>query len=342
MPNISQHVDVNGAVGTAPASKFSFARAMIVFEHAVTANRVDGPYTSLAEVVAAGFTSAAEPEIHAAATAFFSQDDGADELFIGREDAGDASLTVTLDAIEAAESEPAYFFTIASRLDADIALAAAWAEARSRFFIGQSDDLAAAAMIAAQTASYNRTAIIYHDADAEYLDVAWMSSGAGQNLDSPDGAGTWKYRQLDGIDFAALTPAQATAITDANGNFFGRLKGLSFTQEGTAASGRFIDVTTSSDWFAFRVEEGLLTLFVNANKIPFTDGGINLITTEIEDVAARGVLFGHIAPGTFVLDPITLATVSAADRAARCLQLTGSFRLAGAVHKVTFDFTVQL
>lgn len=81
---ISTFVDVSVTIAGAVAEKFSFGTPLGVFEHNITNNRIDGPYTDIAAVNSAGFTSVATPEINAWATAVFSQDDGVNELLIGR------------------------------------------------------------------------------------------------------------------------------------------------------------------------------------------------------------------------------------------------------------------
>ena len=53
-------------------------------EHNVTANRIDGPYTSIAEAEAAGFTEVAAPSVYYALSSVFAQDDGVAECYVGR------------------------------------------------------------------------------------------------------------------------------------------------------------------------------------------------------------------------------------------------------------------
>ena len=93
---IINFVDVSVIVAGGVADAFSFGVPMGVFEHTITSNRQDGPYFSISEVVAAGFTSVAAPEVNAWATAVFSQDDGVDQLLIGRRiaPAGEPALQV--------------------------------------------------------------------------------------------------------------------------------------------------------------------------------------------------------------------------------------------------------
>ena len=355
---ISQFVDVTVLLVGALADKFAFGTLIGIFDHSVTANRQDGPYADLVELEAAGFTIAAEPEVHAWASAVFSQDDGIDAILVGREDVGDADWGVTYAAVTAADPNSYYIVNIESRIDADILLVAALVETQRKIYIAQSSDADilsdGAGNIAEdlETLGYNRTALFYHAIDDStggltpadgYLDGGVASSGGGLNLDGPAGVGTWIYRQLEGVTFDAVTSAEAGSIYSNNANLFGRNLGLSFTSKGTMASGRFIDVQTSLDWTQIRLEEDILSLFVGAGtKIPYTNAGINQVGGAVQGVYDKGINFGHYSPD----QPPTLAvpdvaTVSAANKIARELTLTGNAVLAGAIHKAVITINVQ-
>jgi len=340
---IIEFVDVNVLVGGVSVDKFSFGTLLGVFPHTVNTDRQNGPFFSLQEVNDAGFTALAEPEANAWASAVFSQDDGVDQIIIGLLDAADAgSYTTALDAIEAAGPNDWYITNIASRTDADLGDAAAWTEPRKKIFPGQSDDLTVVEFLAWQAAGYNRSSGWYHATDAEYLDGAISSSGGGLNLDAPDGAGIWAYRQLEGVPFDAVTGAQALSIYAADANLFGRNKGVNFTSKGTMASGRFIDVTTSIDWTTTRMEEAILALFVGTpTKIPYTNAGINIVVATVQDVLNRGVTAGHfstdVAPTVEAPD---VSTVSNQDKIDRVLTLTANVVLAGAVQKVVLNINL--
>lgn len=352
-------VDVNVSLAGAVADKFSFGTLLGAFAHSETANRVDGPYASVSELDDAGFDSSATPEINAWGSAVFAQDSGVDSLLIGRIDAGDLSLTASLDAIEAEAGDGGFYLLNAeTRIDADIVLAAAWAEARRMLYVAQSSDAdiltGAGGNIAEDLAAlgYHRTGLIYHryddssggDAASDgYLDGAWSSRCGGLKVDAPAGAGTWAFKELSGVTFDPLSLAQATAIYGNDANLFGRSKGLSFTSKGTAASGRFLDVTTSLDWLTVRLEEALLELLVGApTKIPYTSAGLNLFRGASQLVFDRGVSYGHLSPDT----PATIVmprveTVASADKAARTLTYTASAVLAGGIQRVIFNVTVE-
>ena len=121
----TEYVDVNVVLTGAAAEKFSFGTLLGVFDHSVGSDRQQGPFSEPAEAVAAGFTSVAEPEVYAWVNSALGQDDGVDAVLIGKEEAGDANITATLDAVEAFDPHSWYISTLETRTEADILLAAA-------------------------------------------------------------------------------------------------------------------------------------------------------------------------------------------------------------------------
>jgi len=351
---ITEFVDIDVLVAGAQAEKFNFGSLMGAFSHTVNAARQNGPFFSVPELVAAGFTSVAEPEVHAWGSRVFDQENGIDQVLVGLRDGGDANLTVSLDAIEAADPSTFYGVNIDTRVDADIALLAAWVEARNggnagrKIAVAQSDDLTLVAFLAMQSANYNRTAGIYHANDTEWLDGAWSSKGLGFNLDGPDGAGTWNEKPLSGVPFDKVTGAQATAIYAADANLFGRLKSLNFTSKGKMASGRSIDITTTIDWVATRMEEAILSLFVGTpTKIPYTNAGINTVAAKAQEILNAGVRNGHFAseadslPGARpeIRVPNVL-TIDPQLKIAKTLPLIATATFAGSIEKLELTLNV--
>lgn len=82
--NITEFVDITVNVAAASPDRFSFGNMMGVFEHNITTDRQNGPYASVAEVEAAGFTSGAAPSVNFWANSVFAQDDAVDSILIGR------------------------------------------------------------------------------------------------------------------------------------------------------------------------------------------------------------------------------------------------------------------
>lgn len=125
--SISNYVTISVLLSGASVPAAGFGTPIFVSDHTVTSDRLNGPYTSLAAMVAAGFTSTT-PE-YAWASAVFSQSPRVRSVYIGRRAGGDANLAASLDAILAVDSGAWYCINLESRSDADIAALAAWVEA---------------------------------------------------------------------------------------------------------------------------------------------------------------------------------------------------------------------
>ena len=81
---ITQFVDITINLTGAVAEKFGFGTPAGVFAHNLSPDRLVGPFIDIAGVNDAGFTSSAAPEINAWARSVFGQDNGVDQLVIGR------------------------------------------------------------------------------------------------------------------------------------------------------------------------------------------------------------------------------------------------------------------
>lgn len=347
---ITEFVDVTINVAGSSPTAFGFGSLLGAFTHTETANRQEGPFFNIQEVNAFGFDVATWPAINAWATAAFAQENGIDQIKVGRIDAGDSDLTESLDAIEAEDPEAWYITNIEGRDDTNLGLFGTWTEARNgaggsprKIGIGQSTDLAVTAFLAWQTATLNRSAGIFHDNDAEYVDGAAASKFGGFNLDVPGGVGVLFGKQLNGVPFDEFTGAEALAIYAANANTFGRNKGVNFVAKGTMASGRFIDVTTTIDWLAVRIEEAVLAAFTGTpTKIPYSNAGINTIANAVQGVLNAGIRNGHLLPAEESLigakpevQVPDVKTISSQVKQTRELTMTATATIAGAIQKLT-------
>lgn len=146
--SIQNHVNFSINVGGVSAASAGFGTQVIVAEHTVTANRLDGPYTGISGVTDAGFTAAAAPAAYAAAAQHFAQQPRSSQLYIGRRGSGEHFVTA-MDLIEAAG--PAKFYAVQNVLNtADELLATGiWTETRNKIALLQTS----AAEVLAGTAS---------------------------------------------------------------------------------------------------------------------------------------------------------------------------------------------
>lgn len=469
--SINIHVNASLAVATAGSATANFGTMLGVFEHSVTANRQDGPFSSISAVEAAGFTVAAAPDVHAWASAAFAQNPRTSQVMIGRRATGE-SVSEAMSAIEAVAPASWYLTTMGSNTANDILALAAWTESRSKIALVQSSDASLLAGTASEqqvstftvgaastdgvysieainawtgasigtasfTASgddddaiatglraawdavaeleaisaaaagtgadveitfdglgngytfvltspgdiltestpafvqnvgelgaalgYNRTAVVYHDSDAEYLAGAWASRCLSANLDAPDGAIIWAYHRLSGVTATRLTDAQKAEALEYPVNYYAPVTYTSgveepgFTWPGRMLSGRYIDTQTTIDLTQARLEEAILLAFLQASstnrKVPMSDDGIQLLAGSALAVLDKLVIAGHYLEDGLseitnrrapYIDAPLLSGLSVTQRYWRQVTLSGEAVFASAVQSVGDAATVGL
>jgi len=310
-------------------------------------------YASLAEMVAEGWLTT-DDEYKAAAIAF-SQSPKVDKVMIGRLDAGDATITAGLNAIQSATQDWYAWIIIPPGTYADeVKLAAAWNETQKKIFFqstadpnvldsGDVTDLA----YFFQNLSYDRTVSIYHPNSQDETPAgtpAWMESGwPGEALPYDPGSQTWAYKTISGVASYGLTSAERTAALDKACNIYTSTAGVNVTEEGVVASGEYIDIIRGLDWLEARLQEAIFTELVNKRKIPYTNEGIALIEN-----AVRGVLSAAAAAGILIEESIevtvpALADISDTDKLNRNLpDVDFVATVQGAIHKVEINGTVTV
>ncbi len=256
------------------------------------------------------------------------------------------TIQTDLAAVRAYD-EDWYGLALDSNSEAEINAAAAWAETqRILMFVTTQDTGAKQAGTITDIASdlraagYHRTAVMYHDKPAsQYAGAAW----AGRGLPKAPGSFTWAHKSLAGVDKSILNDTERAALKGKNCNFYIDIKGIGFTLEGKAASGRFLDITHGMDWFEVRLQERIIALFANNDKVPYTDDGLILIGAQIEGqiLAAGAQGIADLAQPWSVTVPKKSA-MSPNDVTARIASgFKFAFVLQGAVHKVLFQGTVR-
>lgn len=187
----------------------------------------------------------------------------------------------------------------------------------------------------------DRTFLMYSaNADSEFPESAWI----GGRLPNDPGSQTWAFKQLSGVTVDTLTDSQKSKALGNNVNTYTEIGGVNITQNGTMASGRFIDTRRGTDALQADIEERVFFQIVNLKKIPFTNSGTAIVENEI-----RGSLQGFIDNDFLAADPAptvfvpNVADISALDRADRLLpDVTFQANLSGAIHKVIVRGTVSV
>lgn len=224
--------------------------------------------------------------------------------------------------------------------NARITALAAYAETVEKIFGAVSHDhengatgTSSAVMYDLNAADYFRTYTIFSNDQNSHAGAGWM--GTLFPLDA--GSATWKFKSISGTLVDTLTTTFRSNVLGLNGNTYTTIAGLPTTENGTMASGEWIDVVRGRDWFVAEVRANVFGVLRNAAKVPYTDKGVALITKEVRAAQTAGVGRTFLAadPAPFVTAPL-VADVSAANKVARILpDVYFEQTLAGAIHAVT-------
>jgi len=262
----------------------------------------------------------------------------------------DPGIATDLAAILTEDPTDWYGLVLDSNSEAEGLAAAAWAESNGKLLAVNSYDSEILDSIVtsdffsdAQAAGYARTFGIWAKGILSYAGAAWM----GKLFPFDPGTETWAFKTLASVvvsSNADLTSGQRTTILSKGGNYYHAVAGVSITRFGKTFADEFIDITRYIDFLQARLQENIFGLLVNALKIPYTDGGVDLIKSEILAQLNRGIAAGAIAatPAPTVTAPL-VADVAAVDRAARLLpDVKFTAQLAGAIHTITITGTLTV
>lgn len=251
------------------------------------------------------------------------------------------------------EDDDFYFILDTTHTALQVKLMSAYVETQIKLYAYQTDDANSkdvaegldtdSVMILLKNQNYDRSFGVWVPT-AELVDykiAAWVGIMAPKD----PGSATWKFKEGNGISANNFSAQEKKNIQDKNGNVYITIAGINMFEEGVVASGEFIDIMRGTDWIQARIQEQVFGLLTSNDKVPYTDGGIESIGLQVEDVLDRAVdrliLVGG-EDGPVVTVPKRSETTKA-DRAARFLRdvrFTGFY--AGAIHKVQIDGTLSV
>ena len=249
-----------------------------------------------------------------------------------------------------AEDTDHYGLQLDSESEPEILAAAAWVEANKTLFTPstidtETKDAAVTTDVGSdlKLAGYKRTGLIFSESSQQYGGARWM----GVMFPKDPGSATWAYKKLAGFNTTVLTAAEELALDGKNINHYQLIKNAPFTQQGKAASGEWLDITRGADWFKARLQERLLLLKLNNDKLPFSDATGDLIRAEMlaqfEEARLKDVLLPNTADTPWVIDIPLAADVAAGDKATRLWpDIDFSGFLAGAVHRTQMQGALRV
>ena len=256
----------------------------------------------------------------------------------------DPGIEDDLNAIWAAD-QAWYGLMIDSVGAQEILGAANWAETQTMLFFATTMDSgclgAGDTDVCSQLAasSLQRTIVLWHHRGAEQVGcTAW----AGKMLPKAPGSANWANKSLALVDVSPLDDTARGHLKAKNCNYYVAVKGIGFTLDGRASGARFADITHGIDWFEARLEERVVLLFANNDKVPYTDAGIQLIRGQVDAQILAGITAGIVDPAqTWWTSVPAVADVDPNDKIARILRnVRFQFVLQGAINKVLINGTV--
>lgn len=260
------------------------------------------------------------------------------------ETTADPGIETDLNAIRAFDADW-YGLVIDSVGGDEVMAAASWAEAQVVLFFPTLQD--ATCLTASTTdigsqlkaATIQRTITLWHHRGAEqYAAAAWC----GKMIPKTPGAANWANKALSLVDMSTLSDSERGNLRTKNVNYYVPVKGIGFTLDGRASGGRYADITHGIDWFEARVQERVVSLLANNDKVPYTDSGIQLVRGQV-DAQILEAITATIADGAqewFTTVP-RVADVNPQDKIQRILRnVYFQFVLQGAINKVLIKGTV--
>ncbi len=246
-----------------------------------------------------------------------------------------------------------YGLITTSRDEDEVKIVATWIEANYKIYFTTSSDADIYSAVSTTDIAYvlkesnrDRTQVTFNEDTTDWIDAGWMGKG----LPYTPGSITWKFKKVAGPAASPLTATQRNAVLAKNANLFTKIAGVDMMEEGTMASGEFIDVIHGIDWLRARMAENIFAILANAKKVPYTDAGVAIIEAAIRAVLENAIKVGLLArsPDQFggndyLVTVPKVSEVSDNDKANRLLpDVTWQAILAGAIHKILIQGLVQV
>lgn len=237
---------------------------------------------------------------------------------------------------------------------AEVLAIAAWVEAARKFFFVTLVDSAHLGAVdtvtpdsdtgnALKVSAYIRTVAMWAAANDSFV----AEGALGYLLGTNAGSVTLNLKTVAGAPVYPLTDSQVTNLKARNMPVYHVVGGANVIERPLTAGGEWADVVRDTDEFVTRTQEDIFTNLRTADKVPFTNEGIAVITNALGGRAMAGIGSGFLSNDAdrkpVVTAPLASA-VSTTDRANRNLPgVTLTAYIAGAIHSVdplTITFNV--
>ncbi len=280
--------------------------------------------------------------------ALFNVKNRSANLTLGDTTAAPAAISTDLSTLSTTDPDW-YGLVLDSNSKAEIVAAAAWVETQLKVLAYHTADSACGSsgsttdvMASLQTSNYFRTFGLF---DGSELDSGGGAAWIGEEFPFAPGSGTYALKNLKAVTVdSTLTPTTEGVIKGKNGNTYTRVAGFNLTNPGKTAAGEYIDIAIGRDCLATRLKERVFGALASVRKVPFTDAGVDIITTQVRAVLQDFIDVGFLAasPAPIVTAP-KVADVSVANKANRLLpDVSFSATLAGAIQATVIGGTISV
>lgn len=304
-------------------------------------------YENLEGIVDAGFLTTGS--VYKYCSTFFAQTPTPRYIYIARVDTvgGDAWPAT----IEAALSQANFYAVGIDTLDLDEQIMvniAGIVETKKLLWVQTrrySDVLTIYQAISA--GNYTRTALISKDADTDdnRLDAAWYGKCLSRD-NVASGVPNWAYQTLTSVIPSAESNANITALLDAGVNVYVNYGNFVVTKNArtTATEASYIDQIVVMDYLRINIEQDVLNLILNSDKIPYTDAGIKtvegVVLNRLNEAVTLKMLDSAVRPTATAPSVTTMSDTQKASRVAPTITATG--RLSGAVNDFNINVNVEI
>lgn len=260
----------------------------------------------------------------------------------------DPGIASDLADIEALDDTSWYGIGFDHSPETVINAAAAWVETRRKVaFCNTSDSLCLAPGTTTDIASdlkaaaYMRTELLFSAKEIlSYSAIQWLAT----ILPKDPGSYTLAFKTLPGITADKLSTAEKTAAKNKRLNTYTILGANGVTQWGQNPDGGYTDIVIGTDWLFARQQEAVFAAFTAADRIPYTDSGVDTVRNVINGTLVLGQKKAFLAEDPpFTITAPKVADIPLADRANRHLpDVKWTATVQGAVHTVDIGGTLSV
>lgn len=323
----NRYVDVTITRQTAAVAQAGFGTALILATSKVQAYK---EYTTAAAIGVDLGAGSAEAKL---AEKLFGGTPKVDKVAVlgivyNGETDNPTELTAALNALILANNDW-YYLLSPEKGDDEIVALSSWADANGKLYFADTINQSLA------VTGMNTIIMVHNEAATTYPAAAWVGVGAPLAI----GSFTWSFKTLPGINPSTYDETAVNAIHDKSFNTYIRQSGVNITSNGKTAGGEWIDIIQSQHYLEARISEAVFGLMARLPKIPFTDGGIALVVSEIEAVLQQafnqGIIADEDGKPLYSVSAPSRSDIPTNDRANRRLpDIKFSAILAGAVEDV--------